>query len=172
MTEQQPPVEDPANPPTWQTPPPPPPPPPSASPYPTYPAAPPGAPVAPAYGATGQVGEIRSTGTCILLYIVTFGIYGLYWYYKVHEDMKRHSGTGLGGGLALVLAFFIGFVMPFITASEIGELYERRGQEKPVSGATGLWVIPGFLIIVGPIVWFVKVNGALNDYWRSLGAVG
>ncbi|MEJ7628811.1 MAG: hypothetical protein WKF54_04395 [Nocardioidaceae bacterium] len=35
---------------------------------------------------------------------------------------------------------------------------------------TGLWVIPGILIIVGPIIWFVKVNGALNDYWRSLGA--
>jgi hypothetical protein len=42
--------------------------------------------------------------------------------------MKHHTGEGLGGGIALVLAIFVGL-----------------------------------------IVWFVKVNGALNAYWRSLG---
>jgi hypothetical protein len=36
-----------------------------------------------------------------------------------------------------------------------------------VSGATGLRSFPGVLIPAGPIVWFVKMNGALNDYWRS-----
>jgi hypothetical protein len=118
------------------------------------------------------VGQVRGTGACIGLTIVTIGIYPLYWYYKVHDEMKRHSGIGLGGGIALLLAFFVGFVMPFFTSSEVGMLYERRGQEKPVSGTTGLWYIPGILIIVGPIVWFVKTNGALNAYWRSLGAQG
>ena len=53
-----------------------------------------------------------------------------------------------------------------------GNLYERRGQAKPVSAMTGLWVFPGIFIIVGPFVWFVKTNGALNDYWRSVGAQG
>jgi hypothetical protein len=105
----------------------------------------------------------------IFLFIITLGIYGLYWYYAVHKEMKDHSGSGLGGPLALVLAFFIGIVMPFLTSSEVGELYERSGRERPVSGLTGLWYFPGMLIIVGPIVWFVKTNGALNDYWRSQG---
>lgn len=119
---------------------------------------------------TAPVGHIRGTGVTILLSIVTFGIYSLVWYYQVHEEMKRHTGNGLGGGLALLLALLVGFVMPYVTASEVGELYERRGQRKPVSGATGLWYFPGMLIVVGPIVWFVKTNGALNAYWRSLGA--
>jgi hypothetical protein len=64
----------------------------------------------------------------------------------------------------------VSFVNAFITPSEIGALYARRGQPEPVKGTTGLWVIPGILILIGPIIWFVKVNGALNDYWRSLGA--
>lgn len=123
-----------------------------------------------AYGP-GAIGAVRSTGMAIFLYIITFGIYGLYWYYVVHEEMKRHKGTGLGGGLALLLAFLVGFVMPYITSSEAGELYERRGQIKPVSGLTGLWYFPGALILVGPIIWFVKTNDAINAYWRSLGAV-
>jgi hypothetical protein len=116
----------------------------------------------------GQPGKIRSTGISILLVIVTFGIYGWFWYYGVHDEMKRHkNGDGLGGGLALVLAIFVGIVMPFLCASEVGGLYERRGQEKPVSGITGLWIL---LPLVGPIIWFVKTNGALNRYWESLGA--
>ena len=78
-----------------------------------------------AYGAPaglGPRGEVRSTGTCILLTIVTLGFYTLYWFYKTHDEMKRHSGQGIGGGLALVLAIFLGFVIPFFTSSEVGSL--------------------------------------------------
>lgn len=84
--------------------------------------------------------------------------------------MKGHTGSGLGGPLALVLAIFIGLASPFLTSSEVGQLYERRGQAKPVTGATGLWFFPGIFILVGPFIWFAKTNDALNDYWRSLGA--
>jgi len=105
----------------------------------------------------------------VLLFIVTFGIYGYVWYYQVHTEMKRHSGVGLDGGIALLLAFLVGIASPFLASSEVGGLYERAGQPKPVSGTTGLWVVPGFLILVGPIIWFVKTNGALNDYWRAVG---
>jgi hypothetical protein len=149
------------------------------------PVAPPPAPAAPpvpvgaalpAYaGAVGTapLGKIRSTGTCVLLTIVTLGFYTWYWYYATHDEMKRHSGAGIGGGLALVLAIFVGIVMPFVSSSEVGGLYERRGQAKPVSAATGLWaLLLGWFFFVGLIVWFVKTNGALNAYWRSLGAQG
>jgi hypothetical protein len=134
-------------------------------------------PGAPAYaqyaqptGPSGPIGQIRSTGLMILLFFVTFGIWSLVYYYQTHEEMKRHSGEGIGGVLALVLGFFVGFASPFLLSSEVGGLYERTGRPKPVSALTGLWVYPGFLILVGPFVWFVKTNGALNEYWRSAGA--
>ena len=114
-------------------------------------------------------GKVRGTGMCILLTVVTFGIYSLVWFYSTHDEMKRHTGNGLGGGLALVLAFFVGIVMPYITSSEVGALYERAGRPKPVSGATGLWYFPGMLILIGPLVWFIQTNGALNAYWRAQG---
>jgi hypothetical protein len=126
-----------------------------------------------AYGAAAPIGKVRSTGTCILLTIVTLGIYSLVWYYKTHAEMKAHTGTGLGGGVAVLLSLFVGFVMPFITSNEVGGLYERRGMAKPVSAATGLWyLLLGWFFLVGAFVWFVKTNGALNAYWRSLGAQG
>ena len=117
------------------------------------------------------IGQLRSTGTCILLTIVTLGIYTWYWYYKTHEEMKQHTGQGIGGGIALLLAIFVGIAMPFISSNEVGNLYARRGQAKPVSAVTGLWfLLLGWFFLVGAIVWFVKTNGALNNYWRALGA--
>jgi hypothetical protein len=104
------------------------------------------------------------------LTVVTLGIYSLVWFYRTHEEMKRHTGQGLGGAIALVLAVFIGAAVPFLTSNEVGDLYERRGQSKPVSALTGLWYFPGVFLLIGPIVWFVQTNGALNAYWRSLGA--
>jgi hypothetical protein len=138
-------------------------------PPPAYDAVP--APAGPGVLAAAPVGKIRNTGTCFLLMIVTLGIYGWVWYFKTHDEMKRHIGDGLGGGIALVLAIFVGIVMPFLTANEVGRLYERRGQKAPVSALTGLWaLLLGWFFFVGIIVWFVKTNGALNAYWRSLGA--
>jgi hypothetical protein len=136
------------------------------SPYGAVPAA-----ASPGALAVPPVGKVRDTGTCFLLMIVTLGIYGWVWYFKTHDEMRRHTGTGLGGGIALLLGIFVGIVMPFLTSNEVGHLYERRGQKPPVSALTGLWaLLLGWFFLVGVIVWFVKTNGALNAYWRSVGA--
>ena len=118
----------------------------------------------------GPIGQMRSTGVQILLFFVTLGIWSFVYYYQTHEEMKRHSGEGLGGVLALVLSLFVGIVSPFLLSSEVGRLYERTGRPKPVSGVTALGFFPGMFLLVGPIIWFVKTNGALNNYWRSVGA--
>lgn len=120
---------------------------------------------------SGPLGKVRNTWAVLGLTLITFGIYSLVYYYSTHEEMKRHSGEGLGGVLGLVIALIVGIVSPFLLSKEVGDLYERQGRTPPVSALTGLWVIPGFLILVGPFVWLFKTNGALNDYWRSLGAV-
>src|SRR5829696_1868423 len=142
---------------------PPPPPPPTDLPY----------AAAQQWQFAGPVGKVRSTGVCMLLYIVTLGIYGLYWWYSVHDEMKRHSGQGMGGGVGLVLAVVTWFglpIAPFFTSDEVGKLYQRIGRTNPVSALTGLWYFPGLFLVVLPLVWFAKTNGALNDYWRSQGA--
>jgi hypothetical protein len=143
--------------------------------YPAYPqySGYPGQGLAAYPGGPGSIGQVRGTGISILLSIVTLGIYNYVWYYKVHEEMKRHTGNGLGGGIALLIALLAGIAMPYITSSEVGGLYSRRGQRPPVTGLTGLWYCPGFLLLfIGPLIWFIKTNDAINAYWRSVGAPG
>jgi hypothetical protein len=119
--------------------------------------------------ATGELGHMRPTGLTMLLVIVTFGIWSLVYYFLVFEEMRRHSWRGLGGVWALLIAIFFGVVPPYLLSNEVGQLYERRGQRAPVTALTGLWWFPGMLILVGPFIWFIRTNNALNDYWRSLG---
>ena len=100
----------------------------------------------------------------ILLSIFTLGIYHLYWTYKSFEELKRHTGEGIGGVLGLVIALVFAPVNWFVLPSEVGKMYRGDGRTAPMTGWTGLWM---FLPLIGFIVWTVKVQGALNRYWTS-----
>ncbi len=133
--------------------------------------APPGGQPAPYGGGPvagrGPIGETRSAATVVILSIITLGIYNIWWQWKTFTQMKDYSGEGVGGGIALILAIFVGFVNPFIMGSEIHNIYKSEGQEPPVSAATGAWIL---LPLVGFIIWIVKCQNALNDLWVAHGA--
>jgi Domain of unknown function (DUF4234) len=116
---------------------------------------------------TGPLGQPRGVGFGILMYIVTFGVYSFYWVYKTQEEMKQHTGEGLGGVLGLVIWLVINPVTAFVIPSEIGKMYMKDRQEPPMTGWTGLWLFPGAILLVPAIVWFVKVQRALNRYWQG-----
>jgi hypothetical protein len=119
-------------------------------------------------GNSGPVGRERGIGFCILLAIVTLGIYTLYWVFKTQEEVKNHSGQGVGGVLGLVIYIVVSPITWFLVPSEVGKMYRQDGREAPFTGWTGLWLL---LPIVGAFVWFIKVQGALNRYWQSKQAV-
>jgi hypothetical protein len=116
----------------------------------------------------GPVGETRSIGLSIVWFILTVGIYGIYWVYKTQEEVKRYSGNGIGGVLGLVIYILLSPVTFFVVPSEVRYMYEDLdGQRSPVRGIHGLWFL---LPLIGHIIWFVQVQGALNRYWESKGA--
>jgi hypothetical protein len=113
---------------------------------------------------SGPLGNPRGIGFAILIFIVTIGLYSLYWVFKTQEEVKEHSGIGVGGVLGLVIWILVSPVSWFLIPSEIGKMHQADGREAPFTGWTGLWFL---LPIVGGIVWFVKIQGALNRYWKS-----
>ena len=115
-------------------------------------------------GNTGPLGQQRGIGFAILITIITLGIYSLYWVFKTQEEVKEHSGQGVGGVLGLVIYIVVSIVSWFLIPSEVGKMYKQDGREAPFSGWTGLWLL---LPIIGAFVWFIKVQGSLNRYWES-----
>src|SRR5205085_9066732 len=98
-------------------------------------------------------------GKQILISIVTLGFYGYYWAYVCQEELKQHTGEGLGGAVGLIIYIFVQPVTWFLLPMEIKNMYERDGQESPVSAMTAFWVL-----LFG-IPWYVKCQAALNEHW-------
>jgi hypothetical protein len=118
---------------------------------------------------TGPLGQPRGIGFAILMTIITIGIYSLYWVFKTQDEVKNHSGQGVGGVLGLVIYIVVSIVTWFLIPSEVGKMYQQDGRTAPFTGWTGLWLL---LPIVGAFVWFIKIQGALNRYWESKGTAG
>jgi len=113
---------------------------------------------------TGPLGQPRGIGFGILMFIITLSIYGYYWVFKTQDEVKNHSGQGVGGVLGLVIYIVVSPVTWFLVPSEVGKMHTQDGRPAPFSGWTGLWLL---LPIIGAFVWFIKIQGALNRYWES-----
>jgi hypothetical protein len=146
-------------------------PPPPETPEPPPPPTPPVAPAQP-WQQVGVVPERLSdvyyrTGLTIFLTIITFGIWGFLWTYRTSEDLKRYNGDGLGGVLGIVIYLLISIVLMFTIPNEIRNMYERDGRPSPITAVWGLWFL---LPLIGNIVWYVKVQRVLNEFWLSKGS--
>jgi hypothetical protein len=111
------------------------------------------------------IGQQRGPGFAIVMYIVTLGIYGIYWIYKSFDEVKRHRGQGVGGLGGVLLALII--VSTFLLPAYVGRMYSEDGKPNPVSGYTGFWVLVPY---AGSFIWIWKIQTALNEYWASKGA--
>lgn len=114
--------------------------------------------------ADGPLGRQRPVGKQLVLGIVTLGFYGVYWVYINHEEIKQHTGDGVGGAMGALIFVIAGVVTLFLLPVEIKKMYEQEGRTSPVGPATAFW------ILLFGIPWYVKCQNALNAYWASKGA--
>lgn len=113
------------------------------------------------------LGKARSIGLTILLTIVTFGIWTYFWSFWTAEDLKRYRRHGLGGGVYLIINFFFYPVVMFLMADEVAKLYEDAGEEPPINALWGLWFL---LPLIGNIIWYIRIQNAINSFWTVRGA--
>jgi hypothetical protein len=114
-----------------------------------------------------EIGKPRSIGLVILLTIVTLGIWMIVWSYQNGEEIKKYTNTGIGGVGYAVITFFINPVTMFLMAGEVEQMYRAKGQEPPITTIWGLWFL---LPLIGHIIWYVKIQNAINDFWVQEGA--
>ncbi|HVF04327.1 MAG TPA: DUF4234 domain-containing protein [Frankiaceae bacterium] len=112
----------------------------------------------------GPKGRPRGPWTGILLAVLTCGLYPFYWAYVTHNEIKQYSGVGVGGPLGLLIFFFGGVITMFLLPIEITEMTRRYGRQSTVSWRTGLWIL---LPLAGPLIWFLRVQRQLNDFWAA-----
>lgn len=113
------------------------------------------------------VGKARSKGLVILVTIVTLGIWTMVWSYQNGEELKAYRNDGIGGVLYLILTLIFYPVTMFLMADEVDKMYQETGEQSPISALWGLWFL---LPLIGQIVWYVKIQNCINDFWTARGA--
>ncbi len=82
---------------------------------------------APQGGAFGPLGKIRNPIGVAFLSIITLGIYLLVYWYKTGDEIKAHSGIGVGGTVYLVLGLVTGVATPFLFGNDVKTMREMSG---------------------------------------------
>lgn len=117
---------------------------------------------------TGLAGKRRNPVAVWLLTIVTFGIYGLVWYYKINRE-ARDMGQGTSPGtslLAITLGAFI-LVPPFVsiynTGDRIAASQRAAGIPATCNPLVGLllWI---FVFSTGSVYYQAEMNKIWDHY--------
>ena len=106
----------------------------------------------------------RSIAVCIILSIITCGIYGIYWFIVLTDDANTASGTaGTTGGIAFLLSLvtcgIYGLYWMYKQGEKIDTAKTSRGQS---SSNTGILYL--ILAILGlGIVSYALMQNELNQ---------
>lgn len=118
---------------------------------------------------SGQIGRARNLGVSFLLAVVTIGIYIFFWVGMYYNELKNYRGRGIGPVLGVIFMFIpiLSIVNMFILSNEIEMIHREDGQEPPMTTIWGLWFL---LPIIGAIIWWVRAQSSMNQFWISKGA--
>lgn len=109
--------------------------------------------------------EQRNIALCIILSIVTCGIYGLYWIYKLTEDVNKLKGdpNATSGGIVILLGIVTcGIYMWYWLYKQGDNLDQIKASRGLPSSSSGLLYL--ILAIVGlSIVSYALMQNELNQ---------
>ena len=104
----------------------------------------------------------RNIALCIILSLVTCGIYGLYWFVCLTEDTNAAANEeGTSGVLALVLTIVTCGIYGLYWAYKRGELLDKAKVNRgmPASNGGVLYLI---LYFFGGIIAYALIQNELN----------
>ena len=117
--------------------------------------------------ATGETAVIRSVGRCILLLIVSFGLWSFAWIYHTTKEVSprvRQPPPSAGLRTFLYAIPIVNLVMWFFGWQEIEDYCKRaRTQDFPM---VAFWILTFIFGIVG-LYTFPVVQSRLNDAHRA-----
>lgn len=106
----------------------------------------------------------RNIAMCIVLSIITCGIYGIYWFVVLTDDVNTVSGTegGTSGGMAFLFSIITCGIYSFYWMYKQGEKLDAAKSERgiPSSNSGVLYLILSFIGL--SVVSYALMQNELN----------
>ena len=105
----------------------------------------------------------KNIALCIVLSLVTCGIYGIYWFITLTNDLNTATGVeGTSGGVAFLLSLVTCSIYMYYWAFKCGEKVDKiRQQNGEAGGSNGVLYLILCLFGLG-IVTYALVQSELN----------
>ena len=115
------------------------------------------------------IGKTRSPVLVIIFSIITLGIYAIYWFYTIMEDMNKLLDREYLSSILLILLSIIcppvaWYVLYKVDAGLV-DLCRREGI--PYKENFILWLLLTLVFGVGMFVAMFQITGAFNDIWNK-----
>jgi len=122
---------------------------------------------------TGAMAKIRSVVWVIVLEIITLGIYGFFWWYFIHRELRDYGRTknttelGTSPGTSL-LAITLGalIIVPLLVS-----VYNGFKRVQAAQRLTGIEPINGWIGLILFLVFYPALMGymqsGLNSVWQA-----
>ena len=107
----------------------------------------------------------RSIATCIILTIVTLGIYGLYWVAKITDESKllAKDETSLpSGGMVVLLSIVTCGIYSIYWAYKIGQIQYKAAKDNKVEDAKDNSIMFLILELILSIVGWALMQNEIN----------
>jgi uncharacterized protein DUF4234 len=128
--------------------------------------------VVPIQGANSSA-KIRSPVWVVVLEIITLGIYGFFWWYFIHRELRDYGrakgttelGTSPGTSLLAItlgLLIIVPALISFFNGFKRVQAAQRLTGVEPINGWIGL-----ILFIVLYPAFFGYMQSGLNPVWRA-----
>lgn len=111
----------------------------------------------------------RNPALCVILSIITFGIYAIYWFIKINDDAnklanppKKTSG-GVAFLLTLITCGIYGIYWAYKMGKQLDSALERRGM--PAKNGAVLYLILS-VVGLGFVAWILMqntINSMISD---------
>lgn len=106
----------------------------------------------------------KNLALCIILSLVTCGIYGLYWFVTLTDDTNTISGEpGTSGVMALVLTIVTCGIYGLFWAYKCGEKIDKAHQNRGEAASNG-GVLYLILFIFGGIIAYALIQNEINKF--------
>ena len=109
----------------------------------------------------------RSMPMQVLLFIVTFGIYSVYWFYSVSCELRDSAKDNQASPALWTVLLFVPFAGIY-SIYKFSELYERWSRDH-----FNIWLMFVLFLIFSPAVWFIvqtELNRAAGQPGTSVAA--
>lgn len=125
------------------------------------------------------IGKIRNPAAPLFLPLVTLGVYGFVWIYKLFKEAGAYTNSrngvhvtspGLAVGLLFVPVFNIIWAVMLVFKIPGLVTKMRRADEVPENliGANGSLGFLCFIPILGNILWVILTQSSINSFWRHV----